>query len=166
MFATKGPYPRALSDGSYLANIYASTDRSHREGLLVRVIEYTVNGAQQTEPYRLITNILDPQTAPAEELAALYRERWEFENMLDELKTHLNDNATTLRSRTPDLVIQEIYGLVMAHYAVRAIMYEAAYSAQLDPDELSFVHSIRVLRRKLPTFGSFPPSPVGAPNPI
>jgi IS4 transposase len=108
--------------------------------------------------YRLITSILDPQQAPAEELAALYHERWEIETALDELKTHLRGARIVLRSKTPDLVRQEFYGLMMAHFAVRALMHEAALQADEDPDRLSFLHAVRVVRRKLPTFAAIPPS--------
>jgi hypothetical protein len=148
-----------LEDGSYLSTIFDSQDdRKHEHGMRVRVIEYEVIGSSRPETYRLITTVLDWKEAPAEELAALYRERWEFETTLDEVKTHLNDNSEFLRSRAPKLVIQEIYGLFMAHYAIRAVMCDAADSQKLDPDDLSFVHAIRVVRRRLPTFGTFSPS--------
>ena len=108
--------------------------------------------------YRLVTSILDAQQAPAEELAALYHERWEIETALDELKTHLRGARIVLRSKTPDLVRQEFYGLLMAHFAVRALMHEAALQADEDPDRLSFLHAVRVVRRKLPAFHAIPPS--------
>jgi len=151
-----------LQDGSFLSTIYSSDDRSREKPLRVRIIEYDVVNTQSGEvsPFRLMTTLLDPSEAPAQELAELYPERWEFEITLDELKVHLNDNVKTLRSKTPDLVRQEIYGLIMAHYAIRAIMYDAADSCKLDPDELSFVHSVRVVRRKLPGFGNFSPSSI------
>ena len=88
--------------------------------------------------YRLVTSVLDPQQGPAQELAALYHERWEIESALDELKTHLRGAQIVLRSKTPDLVRQEFYGLLMAHFAVRALMHEAALKANVDPDRLSF----------------------------
>jgi len=126
---------------------------------VVRVIEYRLVGLAGAEPfYRLITSILDPKQAPAQELAALYHERWEFETALDELKTHLRGARIVLRSKTPPLVRQEFYGLMMAHFAIRALMQEAALKADVDPDTLSYVHAVRVIRRKLPTFVSVPPS--------
>jgi hypothetical protein len=155
------PVEKRFSDGSYLSTIYAHTDRKQETGIKVRVIDYDAevvrNGNTTKHGYRLITTLMDHETFPFAELVNLYRERWEFETMLDEVKTHLMENQP-LRSRTPDLVIQEIYGMVMAHYAIRAVMYEAAASARIDPDELSFTHSRNVLERSLPKFGAFPPS--------
>ena len=107
--------------------------------------------------YRLITTILDPKDAPAKELAALYHERWEIETALDEFKTHLRGNSIVLRSKRPDLVVQEFYGFMMAHFAIRGLMHEAALKADIDPDRLSFVHSVRVIRRKLPQFAAISP---------
>ena len=125
----------------------------------MRVIEYTLEGVEDPEPlYRLLTTLLDPELAPAQELDALYHERWEIETAFDELKTHLRGRGIVLRSKTPELVRQEFYGLLLAHYALRGIMHEAALHADLDPDELSFVHTVRVVRRKILTAGSFPPS--------
>jgi hypothetical protein len=150
-----------LSDGSYLSKIYPSSkDRARdRNGLVVRVVEYQLTGLEDTEPfYRLVTSILDEHQAPASELAALYHERWEIEGALDELKTHLRGRKIVLRSKTPELVLQEFYGLMLAHFAVRGLMHEAAVKAQLDPDELSFVHAVRVLKRKILTAPAFPPS--------
>src|SRR5437899_7276412 len=108
--------------------------------------------------YRLITTILDHKCAPAKELAALYHERWEIETALDELKTHLRGAKIVLRSKTPDLVRQEFYGLMMAHFAIRGLMHEAALKADEDPDRLAFLHAVRVIRRKLPRFAAIPPS--------
>jgi len=160
------PCEERLEDGSYLSTIFPpGKDRRHRRnGRLVRVIDYRLEGLREGEPsYRLLTTILTPDAAPARELAALYHERWEIENSLDELKTHLRGRRIVLRSKTPELVRQEFYGLLLAHYAVRGLMHEAALQAQLDPDELSFVHAVRVIKRKILTAGSFPPS--GEPIP-
>lgn len=152
---------KRLPDGSYLSKIYPSSkDRERdRAGLIVRVIDYHLTGVENAEPlYRLVTSILDEHQAPAEDLAALYHERWEIEGALDELKTHLRGRKIVLRSKTPELVRQEFYGLLLAHYAVRGLMHEAALRADLDPDALSFVHSVRVIKRKLMTVVAFPPS--------
>jgi hypothetical protein len=154
------PCERRLPDGSYLSRIYTSQQdqRGGRNGVVVRVIEYRLEGVEGAEPlYRLATTVLD-QLAPAAELAALYHERWEIETALDELKTHLRGTHIVLRSKTPDLVRQEFYGLLMAHFAVRGLMHEAALSADDDPDRLSFLHAVRVVRRKMTAFGAIPPS--------
>ena len=157
----KLPRETELPDGSYLTHIYPSEkDRRHKtNGVQVRVIAYRLEGVVGAEPlYRLVTTILDPDQAPADELAALYHERWEIETSLDELKTHLRGAKIVLRSKTPDLVRQEFYGLMMAHFAIRGLMHEAALKADTDPDELSFLHAVRVVRRKLPRFAAIPPS--------
>lgn len=152
---------KRLPDGSYLSRIYPSQQdqRRGRNGTVVRVIEYRLEGVEGAEPlYRLATTILDHELAPAAELAALYHERWEIETALDELKTHLRGAHIVLRSKTPDLVRQEFYGLLMAHFAVRGLMHEAALRADKDPDRLSFLHAVRVVRRKMAAFGAIPPS--------
>jgi len=154
------PVEERLADGSYLSRIYPSQkdQRRRTNGVLVRVIEYQLEGVPGAEPiYRLLTTILDPDKAPAKELAALYHERWEIETAFDELKTHLRGSKIVLRSKTPDLVRQEFYGLLMAHFAVRGLMHEAALRAQEDPDRLSFIHAVRVVRRKLTVFHAIPP---------
>ena len=155
------PCEKRLPDGSYLSRIYASPkeQRHGQNGVVVRVIEYRLEGIPGTEPiYRLLTTILDHEAAPADELAALYHERWEIETALDELKTHLRGSRIVLRSKTPDLVQQEFYGLMMAHFAVRGLMHEAALAADEDPDRLSFLHAVRMVRRKIARFASIPPS--------
>lgn len=155
------PRERQLPDGSYLSRVYASEkEKRHGEnGVVVRVIEYRLEGVPGAEPiYRLLTTILDHEAAPAAELAALYHERWEIESALDELKTHLRGSRIVLRSKTPDLVRQEFYGLMLAHFAVRGLMHEAALRADEDPDRLSFLHAVRVVRRKIARFASIPPS--------
>lgn len=159
------PCEKPLADGSYLSTVYGSDkDRRHgRNGVEVRVIEYTLEGVPGSEPiYRLLTTIADPEEAPAAELAALYHERWEIETALDELKTHLRGARIVLRSKTPDLVRQEFYGLMMAHFAIRGLMHEAALKGNVDPDRLSFLHSVRVVRRKISRFMSIPPSGKGS----
>lgn len=152
---------QALPDGSYLSRIDGSERdwRHGTNGVVVRVIDYRLAGVPDAEPlYRLVTTILDPTDAPAEELAALYHERWEIEGALDELKTHLRGAQIILRSKTPDLVRQEFYGLLLAHFAIRGLMHEAALKVGEDPDRLSFLHAVRVVRRKLPFYGAVPPS--------
>ena len=125
----------------------------------MRVVEYRLEGVAGAEPlYRVVTTILDPRRAPAAELAALYHERWEIEGALAELKTQLRGARVVLRSKTPDLVRQEVWGLLLAHFAVRGLMHEAALRADEDPDRLSFLHAVRVVRRKLPLFATLAPS--------
>lgn len=150
-----------LPDGSYLSRF-----PSRRKGKVqrVRVIQYKIkNQKGEDQEVRIITSILDWQLAPAEELAALYAERWEFETALDEFKTHLRGARTVLRSQTPDLIRQEVYGLLLAHFALRGLMHEAAVHAGRDPDRISFVHTVRVARRTLPRFAAISPSGVEKP---
>jgi hypothetical protein len=154
------PVEAALPDGSYLSTFYASPkDRRHRRGgVRVRVIEYQLEGHPDGETYRLMTTLLSAGQAPAEELAALYPERWELEGAFDELKTHLRGGSqVVLRSKTPALIEQELYGLLLAHRAVRSLMLKAAGKAELDPDRLSFTHTVRVVRRKLAGRPAFSP---------
>lgn len=155
----KLPAEKVLSDGSYLSTVYSSSDRQRRQGTTVRVIDYTL--AESATPvansYRLITNILDEQQADALELAALYHERWEIEGVFDELKTHLHGASTVLRSKKPELVEQELWGLLLAHFAIRQLMAQAAWERGLDPDKLSFVHAVRVIKRKMPQAAAIPP---------
>ena len=160
------PREAALPDGSFLSTVYPSEkDRRHRTGgVRVRAVEYRLEGIAEAEPlYRLVTTILDPAAAPAAELAALYHERWEIEGALAELKTHLRGARMVLRSKTPALVRQEFWGLLPAHFAVRGLMHEAALRADEDPDRLSFLHAVRVVRRKLPLFAALPPSGAARP---
>jgi transposase IS4-like protein/DDE family transposase len=159
---------KRLRDGSYLSRIYASTSdrRNQRNGIVVRVIDYHLQDVPGSEEvYRLITTILDPQQAPASELAALYHERWEIETALDELKTHLRGAQIVLRSKTPELVKQEFYGLLMAHFAIRGLMHEAALQADEDPDRLSFVHAVRVVQRRMARYNAISPSAQESPAP-
>src|SRR4051812_15611409 len=154
------PREAVLADGSFLSTIYPSEkDRRHKAaGVRVRAVEYRLEGVAEAEPlYRLVTTILDPAAAPATELAALYHERWEIEGALAELKTRLRGARMVLRSKTPELARQEFWGLLLAHFAVRGLMHEAALRADEDPDRLSFLHAVRVVRRKLPVFAALPP---------
>ena len=157
------PVQQQLPDGSYLSTVFDSADRQRRVGQTVRVIDYTLTGlaAPTQASYRLVTNVLDPAEAPALEreleLAALYHERWEIESVFDEFKTHLRGNSTVLRSKTPELVLQELWGLLLAHFAIRQLMVQAAWPRGLDPDVLSFTHAMRVIKRKLPQAAAIPP---------
>jgi hypothetical protein len=155
------PCCERLPDGSYLSRLYASPkQRRHEEGgQVVRVIDYRLEGIVDAEPlYRLVTTLLDPVAAPAPELAALYHERWESESTFAELKVTLPGERLMLRSRRADLVEQELYGLLLVHFALRRLMHEASQRAGCDPDHLSFVHAVRIVRRHLPFHAAFSPS--------
>lgn len=148
------PFQR-LPDGSYLGRLYrsASDRRRDRDGLVVRVIEYTFSdpdrpGAGQT--HRLLTTLLSADEHPAPRLIVLYHERWEEELAIDEVKTHQRDQRLTLRSETPAGVVQELYGLLLAHYVVRKLMCEAAAGEAFAPRQLSFVNTLKILRCRLP----------------
>jgi hypothetical protein len=147
---------RDLDDGSWLAVTGGREARRKGHDHLVRVIDYHLDDAGRpgaSEGYRLLTTILDPQRAPAAELAGRYPDRWEVETALGELKTHQRGAGVVLRSKDPDGVYQEAYGHLCVHYAIRTLMHEAALTAELDPDRLSFTRSLRVARR---TTGSHP----------
>jgi Insertion element 4 transposase N-terminal/Transposase DDE domain len=148
-----------LPDGSWLAEVFHSTqDRQRRHPVTVRVIEYTVeDGREEAGPFRLITTLLDHRKAPAINLAAAYTQRWEIETTLDELKTHQRGPRAVLRSKSPDLVTQEIWGHLCCHYAIRALMFDAALHAGRDPDRVSFVAALRISRRSIAQAGAFPP---------
>lgn len=142
---------RRLSDGSYLAYVmpFEYKRRKRGERLLVRVIEYTIDDPARPghgEHHRLITSLLNPVICPAHTLACAYHERWEIEITIDETDTHQRRPRQPLRSRTPWGVLQELYGLLLAHYAIRAVMHEAALRAHVPPDRLSFVNTVRILR--------------------
>ena len=154
------PCHEVLKDGSFLSRIYPPREkgRPRGEGVVVRVLEYWItNDEGKKTLYRLITTILDPDQASAEELIQLYLERWEFETALDEWKTHLRGARTVLRSQTPELIRQECYGLLLAHFALRGMMHEAALRGGRDPDRLSFIHAVRVVHRSMPRFAALSP---------
>src|SRR5271156_597490 len=157
---TGGPEPvpvQDLPDGSWLAHLRATTDRRSTP-MLARVIDYTINDARDNPTsYRLLTTLTDPEQAPAVELAAAYTQRWEIENTFDELKTHQRGPRVVLRSKSPDLVLQEIWGHLCCHYAIRTLMWEAADHAGVDPDRVSFVSALRITRQSVAQQGAFPP---------
>jgi len=148
-----------LPDGSFLAEVFDSTtDRKRQRPATVRVIEYSIDdGREPSGPYRLLTTILDHTLAPAAELAAAYAQRWEIETAFDELKTHQRGPRQVLRSKGPELVRQEIWGHLCCHYAIRALMADAAEHAGHDPDRISFVAALRISRRSIAQQGAFPP---------
>lgn len=143
-----------LPDGSYLGQL-----RSRKKIRHVRVIKFTLTFKSGTcEHYRLITTILDYRRAPATELAWLYSKRWTIETMLAELKVRIGGPNLLLRSASPDLVEQDVYGLLLAHFGVRHEMLGAARQEGIDPEELSFANALHVIIRRLPEMVSFSPS--------
>jgi hypothetical protein len=158
-----GPKPthvRDLPDGSWLAHLRRSTPASARreEPMLVRVIDYTIDdGRDNPTSYRLLTTLLEPAEATAIDLAAAYTQRWEIELAFDELKTHQRGPRTVLRSKSPDLVLQEIWGHLCCHYAIRSLMTEAALHSGHDPDRVSFVAALRITRQSIAHQGDFSP---------
>jgi hypothetical protein len=152
------PVPlRTLPDGSVLAYLLPSEDARRRAGerILVRVITYTITDPALPgygEVHRVITTLLNPRLASAHALACAYHERWEIEIVIDEIDTHQRLVGRTLRSLTPVGVIQELYGILLAHYAVRTLMHEAALAADVDPDRLSFVLALEIVRDAVAEF--------------
>jgi transposase IS4-like protein/DDE family transposase len=158
--APKLPVDQVRSDGSWLSRMYAASDRRKRHPITVRVVEYTLSDPGRrtsVDRYRLVTTILDPTAAPAGELAALYTERWEIETALAELKTTQRGPRQVLRSKSPELVAQEVWAHLLVHYALRAVMHTAALAEDLDPDRLSFIASLRVIRRQVIARPAFSP---------
>jgi len=159
----KLPVLERLPDGSYRSELRWNPhcQSENRRPIPVRVIQYTLPGVPDAEAeYRLVTNLLEPDHAPALELAELYHERWETLTAFDEFKTHLKGGQRVLRSKTPELVRQEAWGLLLAHFAIRGLMHEAALGAlprARDPDTMSFTHAVRVVRRTLPHFAAISP---------
>ena len=160
------PVLERLADGSYLSEIEpAAATRKKIESeappLKVRVIDYRLPGVPEAEPiYRLLTTLLDPAEAPAQELAELYQRRWKIETTFAEMKTTLKGADLILRSKSPELVRQEFWGLLLAHHLVRKLMLEAALAQERPPDDLSFKHTLALMRRKIPASGALPPRAV------
>lgn len=148
---------RTLADGSYLAYLKPSDYQRRKSGekLLVRVIEYTITDPTLPgfgEIHRLVTTLLNPEFYPIMDLICAYHERWEIEITIDEIDTHQRLLPGPLRSLKPVGVIQELYGLLIAHYIIRTLMHEAAQQLQLDPDRLSFIGAVRILQNAVPEF--------------
>ena len=151
-----------LPDGSYLSKVYEVSNFKRRgDGLVVRVIDYQIeDGRSNDTSYTLITTVLDPETLSATECALAYSERWEIENSLDELKTHQRGPRTVLRSKSPPLVEQELWGHLCCHYAVRTLMWQAADHVAEDPNRVSFMTALRIVRRSMSQSDDFSPSPL------
>lgn len=169
------PVLKWLPDGSYLsyspeprARVSASRQLKAGKinitdlpGFYVRVADYEVTDrGDGKETFTIVTTILDPDEASALELAVAYHERWEIELAIDEVKTHQRGPGVILRSKSPEMAEQELWGLLLTHYGVRRLMAEAADQAEIDPDRLSFIRSLRVIRRHVTSQAGFSP---GAP---
>lgn len=160
-----------LADGSYLSVLLTDIERQrirrHRargldtipQGPTVRVVEYDIanRDSQNGSPIRLITTILNPEQAAATELAAIYHQRWEFETSLAEIETRQRGSHRILRSHSPEMVRQEIWALLLTHYAIRALMYEATDPDGLDPLRMSFIRTLRIIRRHVTGQAGFSP---------
>src|SRR6266704_1963324 len=149
-------HQRRLADGSVLAWVGPTRPGAAkypvRGGMWVRILSYRVTDERLGEVgkvYRLVTTLLNPRVAPALELIALYHERWEIELVIDEIKTHERAQRKVLRSKTPEGIRQELYGIYLAHYAVRALLAQAAVEAAVDPDRLSFTEGLFELTEML-----------------
>lgn len=156
------PCLELFDDGSYRSEVFDSDDRKKQNPIAVRVIEYTLEGAPDCSPerpYRLLTTIMDPTSAPAEELARLYVERWEIETTFGELKTTLRGAGRVLRSKKADGVKQEIWAYLLTHHAIRLLIYESTSGQNIDPDRGSFVETLRIVRRHIIGQADFSPSP-------
>jgi hypothetical protein len=157
------PALELLPDGSYLSRLVpgrgTGPGKAGAEPVVVRVIEYVIDDgrAPHDERYRLVTTLTGPDTAPAAELAGLYSQRWEFENTLDEIKTHQRGAKVVLRSRSPDGVEQEVWGFLLVHWAIRELMHTAALDAGADPDQISFTRALRLARRTVTEQAAFSP---------
>ena len=169
------PVLAALPDGSYrsllinpkirgrrremlLATAAAGEHLEPTQATLIRVIEYTIEDRPGSgELFCLITTITDHELAPAVDLATVYHQRWEIELSFDEIQTHQTGHLRVLRSRTPELVKQEIWALLLTHYAIRHIMKDAADTVGTDPDDLSFIRSYRAIRRQVTNQAGFSP---------
>jgi len=111
-----------------------------------------ISGDGELKTYRLVTSLTDLALFPALLLAQQYHQRWEIENTIDELKTHLLGRKTPIRSLKPREVVQEIYGWLLGHYAIRSLMFQASQQANISPLRLGFTGSLKVIRRAIGDF--------------
>jgi hypothetical protein len=154
------PVIETFADGSYLSSVCADHKRHRKDGprIAVRVIPFVAVVGSNRTAYRLITTILDPKQAPAIELARLYASRWTIETAFAELKVTLRNRKTVLRSGVPELVEQDFYGLLLAHFGIRSVMADVAREQNVAPSQLSFIHSLSIIVERLPEMFSFSPS--------
>mgnify|MGYP003889805515 CR=1 FL=1 len=113
------------------------------ETIVVRLIRYSFPGFL---PVTLVTSLLDPQRFPRGEIVELYHQRWEIETSYDEIKTHTLEREETIRSRSPELVSQEIHGLFIGYNLLRVMMARASVAAGVNPARMSFRNSLREVR--------------------
>ena len=148
-----------LADGSWLAELRKNNSKLETEHVVIRVVEYTVDDGRGNEmgPFRLFTTLVDPDEVTAVEIADAYRQRWEIESAFGELKTHQRGSKVVLRSKSPTLVHQEIWGHLCCHYAIRTLMFEAAHHGKVDPDRVSFTAALNIGRRSLSQARGFSP---------
>jgi hypothetical protein len=161
--ARNNVHPRQIEvfeDGSWLGEMRLNNAKVTTEAIIVRVVEYSVADGRGVDagPFRLFTTLLDPDEVTATELAIAYAQRWEIESVFDELKTHQRGSKVVLRSKSPALVLQEIWGHLCCHYAIRTLMFAAAHDHDIDPDRVSFVAALRITRRSLSQARGFSPS--------
>jgi len=153
------PIVERLRDGSYLSHVHEYRNGHRKRGLtVVRVIPFVAIVGKQRTAYRLITTILDPKRAPAAELARLYASRWTIETTFAEMKVRMRGHHTVLRSQLPELVEQDFYGLLLAHFGIRSIMHDTARQQHIAPSQLSFAHALAIIVDRLPQMFSFSPS--------
>lgn len=167
------PALKWLPDGSYISYLAEPEEKVEARwrlkkgqveitdlpGIYVRAVDYEVgNRGENDELFTLVTNILDHEDMTSVDLAEAYHERWEIELAFDEMKTHQRGPAAILRSKTPEMVHQELYGILITHYGIRQLMAEAADQAELDPDRLSFTRSLNIIRRQVTDQAGFSPS--------
>jgi hypothetical protein len=151
------PKIRGRRREALIAAARAGDDLDPAQAMTVRVVEYMIDNRAGGELFCLITTLADHELTPAVELAAVYAQRWEIELSFDEIETHQTGHDRVLRSRTPELVKQEIWSLLLTHYAIRHVMKDAADTVGTDPDDLSFIRSYRAIRRQVPNQAGFSP---------
>ncbi|MCA1681853.1 MAG: IS4 family transposase [Actinobacteria bacterium] len=152
------PKIRGRRREALIAAAKAGADLDPTQASAIRVVEYMIeNRPGSGELFCLITTITDHELAPALDLAKAYHQRWEIELSFDEIETHQTGQSRVLRSKTPELVKQEIWSLLLTHYAIRHVMKDAADTVGTDPDDLSFIRSYRAIRRQVPNQAGFSP---------
>ena len=156
----KLPIIKRFSDGSYLSQYQKEGTKDIFQLRVVEILGKSLDsntGQIKEEIYKFVTNILDPDLLPAQDFMKLYMSRWEIENSFKELKVIMPNYQSIIRAKLPELVYQEIYALLLVHYAIRSLMHESALQEDIDPDELSFIHSFAIIKRKARNYPLFSP---------